>query len=248
MPPTDGRRPGRTARIGGVAVPVALTGIAALHAAWALGWRWPGGSDRAFADRVVGEGAALPPEAATWAVTGLLLGAAGVVGATGRCAGSMPVRAAALGVAGVMLGRGAVGLALDVAGGFGTTYQRLDATIYSPLCVALGAGTLAVLTPRRARSTQLRLNASPGSGNQRARSKSGVRGGSGAWRSAGLVPASRRISRASARWRSSSGRSGWVVRAKAVSRASGAAMSPRSISGRAGAERWRQMPSAGSKR
>ena len=152
MPPTNGRRPGRPARIGGVAVPVALTGIAALHAAWALGWRWPGGSDRAFADRVVGEGAALPPEAATWAVTGLLLGAAGVVGATGRCAGSMPVRAAALGVAGVMLGRGAVGLALDVAGGFGTTYQRLDATIYSPLCVALGAGTLAVLTPRRARS------------------------------------------------------------------------------------------------
>ena len=161
MPPVAGRRPVALARISGVAVPVALTGIAALHAAWALGWRWPGGTDRALADRVVGEGAAVPPEPATWAVAGLLLAAAGLVGAAGRGARAIPVRAGALGVAGVLLARGSVGLAVDVAGGFDTLYQRLDAAIYSPLCLILGAGALAALkapadqpasaTPARAR-------------------------------------------------------------------------------------------------
>ena len=150
MPSAGERRPSRLSRAGGVAVPAALAGIAALHAAWALGWRWPGGSDRAFADRVVGEGAGMPPEPATWAVAGVLLAAAGLVGAAGRGARAVPVRAGALGVAGVLLARGSAGLALDVAGGFGTIYQRLDTAIYSPLCLALGAGTLAALeTPGR---------------------------------------------------------------------------------------------------
>ena len=99
----------------------------------------------------------MPPEPATWAVAGLLLAAAGLVGAAGRGARAVPVRAGALGVAGVLLARGSAGLALDVAGGFDTVYQRLDAAIYSPLCLALGAGALAALeapanaAPARAR-------------------------------------------------------------------------------------------------
>ncbi len=149
MPPPRERRRGRAVRVSGVAVPVALTGLAALHAAWALGWRWPGGSDRAFADRVVGEGAAVPPEPATWAVAALLVGAAGMVGAAGRGAGSVPVRAGALGVAGVLLARSAVGLASSAAGGFDTVYQRLDLAVYSPLSLALGAGALAALEAPR---------------------------------------------------------------------------------------------------
>ena len=42
-------------------VPGTLVAIAALHAAWALGWRWPGGSDQALADHVISQGAELPP-------------------------------------------------------------------------------------------------------------------------------------------------------------------------------------------
>jgi hypothetical protein len=37
-----------------------------------------------------------------------------------------------------MLTRGVVGLATDAAGEFDTIYRRLDAAIYSPLCLALG--------------------------------------------------------------------------------------------------------------
>ena len=51
---------------GAAAVPTALTGLAALHAAWALGWRWPGGSDRELAERVVGPGAELPQPEMIW--------------------------------------------------------------------------------------------------------------------------------------------------------------------------------------
>jgi hypothetical protein len=68
MPPPQDRSPGRLVRISDVAVPAALSGLAALHAAWALGWRWPGGSDRAWADRVIGAGAGVPPDAASWSV------------------------------------------------------------------------------------------------------------------------------------------------------------------------------------
>ena len=43
------RRSGEPARVAGTAVPAALAGLGVLHAAWALGWRRPGGDDEAFA-------------------------------------------------------------------------------------------------------------------------------------------------------------------------------------------------------
>ena len=48
-----GHRMVRPARI---AVPTALGVTAGIHAAWAVGWRWPGGTDAALAERVVGAG------------------------------------------------------------------------------------------------------------------------------------------------------------------------------------------------
>jgi hypothetical protein len=119
-----------------------LVTIAALHAAWALGWRWPGGSDQALADHVVGNGAALPPDSLTWLVAATLLTGAAIVraGARGR------LRPAAWAVAGVLLARGAVYIPIDLAGGLDDTYSRLDLAIYSPLCLALGAGTVRLLT------------------------------------------------------------------------------------------------------
>jgi len=139
----DAGRPDRLTRSLGVAVPAALTGIAAVHAAWALGWRWPGGSDQAFAERVIGSGE-VPPEWATWAVAGLLAAAAGMVRATATGSGSALLRAGSWTVAGVLLARGAGGLAASTAGGLEGVYARLDVAVYSPLCLALGAGAALV--------------------------------------------------------------------------------------------------------
>jgi Polyketide cyclase / dehydrase and lipid transport len=56
IPPAAGRDGGRLPlgyrmiRPAGILVPAALGAIAAIHAAWALGWRWPGGTDDALAD------------------------------------------------------------------------------------------------------------------------------------------------------------------------------------------------------
>jgi len=125
-------------------VPGTLAAIAALHAGWALGWRWPGGSDRALADHVVGHGAELPPDWLTWVVAGTLLAGAAIVraaagGARGR------LRLAAWAVGGVLLARGAVFVPIDLARGLDDTFSRLDLAIYSPLCLALGAGTVRLL-------------------------------------------------------------------------------------------------------
>jgi hypothetical protein len=125
-------------------VPGTLVSIAAVHAAWALGWRRPGGSDQALADRVVGSGAELPPDWLTASVAGALLAGAAIVraganGASGR------LRLAAWGVGGVLLVRGAVMPPVDLVGGLGDPFSRLDLAIYSPLCLALGAGTVKLL-------------------------------------------------------------------------------------------------------
>ncbi len=125
-------------------VPGTLTAIAGMHAAWALGWRWPGGTDQALADHVVGRGASLPPDWLTALVAGTLLAGAAIVrdgaaGADGR------TRLAAWGVAGVLLTRGAVSVPIDLAGDRDDVYTRLDLAVYSPLCLALGAGTVRLL-------------------------------------------------------------------------------------------------------
>jgi hypothetical protein len=134
---------GRLARAAGVAVPAALGAIAALHAAWALGWRWPGGSDSAFAERVVSTGE-LPSDEATWLVAGLLVTAALIVRAAADGARAPLVRAGTWTLATVLIGRGAAFLVYDVANGFDTIYTRLDAAIYSPLSLALGLGAALV--------------------------------------------------------------------------------------------------------
>lgn len=153
MPPRPGAVRSLAARTWGVAAPAALTGIAALHVAWALGWRWPGGSDAAFAERVLSSGR-LPPDWATWTVAGLLTGAAGVVRAASVGSGFTPVRAGALAVAAALLARGSGGLALSLAGGLETPYERLDVKVYSPLCLALGYGTLAAAWHRPQRGLE----------------------------------------------------------------------------------------------
>ena len=130
----------RRGRLVALAVPGALLALGAIHSAWALGWRRPGGDDAAFAERVVGNGAELPPTWATWAVSAALVAAAAVVhraanGADGR------VRMAAWGVAATFTARGLVYIPIDLAGGVDGPYEPLDLAIYSPLALAIGVST-----------------------------------------------------------------------------------------------------------
>jgi hypothetical protein len=134
----------RLSRAAGVAVPIALAGLAGLHAAWALGWRWPGGSDQALAERVAGA-EELPSETATWVVAGGLLGAATVVVAADRGIRGRAVRLAAWAVAAAFLARSVAYLPSDLGGGVETPFDRLDLALYSPLCLAIGSGTALVL-------------------------------------------------------------------------------------------------------
>lgn len=138
--PELGARTDRLARIGRAMIPATLAALAALHAAWALGWRWPGGSDSELAERVVGAGAELPPAGATWAVAALLLVAATTV-RIGAAGVGGPVRAAAWGVSGVFVARGLLFIPIDIARGVDDIYERLDLAVYSPLCLVLGGGT-----------------------------------------------------------------------------------------------------------
>jgi uncharacterized protein DUF3995/polyketide cyclase/dehydrase/lipid transport protein len=130
----------RRGRLAAVAIPGALAALAGIHAAWALGWRWPGGDDAAFAERVVGNGAELPPAWATWAVTAALAVAAGVVQGAAGGAGRR-VRIAAWAVAGVFTIRGLVYIPIDLAGGLEGPYDPLDLAIYSPIALTIGVGT-----------------------------------------------------------------------------------------------------------
>jgi hypothetical protein len=134
----------RLFRPAAVLVPTALAAIGAIHAAWALGWRWPGHDDESLAERVVGAGAELPPEPVVWVVTGLLGAAAAVVAAVATGRREPLVRAAAWGVAGVLLVRGAAYIPVDLIGGLDSEYARLDLAIYSPLSLALGLGAAIV--------------------------------------------------------------------------------------------------------
>ena len=132
------------ARVAGVAVPGVLAALGALHAVWATGSPWPAGSRDELRDAVFSQGESMPPDWATWAVAGLLVGSAGIVR---HAAGPPPARRAralTLGLAGVFALRSVVYLPGDLAGGLATTYQRLDLTVYAPLCLAIALGAAAV--------------------------------------------------------------------------------------------------------
>lgn len=155
-PPTQaGAILDRLGRVGGVAVPAALAGLGALHAAWALGSPWPARSERELAERVLGRSerhrldGGLPPAPLTGAVALALVAAAAIVRAVGTGPRSRALRGAAWGVSAVFLVRGVVSIPSDLSGGPDDAYQRLDLTLYSPLSLALGAGAAAAARTHR---------------------------------------------------------------------------------------------------
>jgi Protein of unknown function (DUF3995) len=130
----------RRGRLVALAVPGALVAIGGIHAAWALGWRWPGGDDATFAERVVGNGAELPPTWATWAVAASLVAAGAAVHRAANGGGGR-ARLAAGAVAATFTARGLVFIPIDLAGGVQGPYEPLDLAIYSPLALAIGVAT-----------------------------------------------------------------------------------------------------------
>jgi hypothetical protein len=121
----------------------ALTGLAGLHVAWGLGSSWPLADRESLSDAVVGR-SGMPGPAACFAVAGALGAAALLVSGRPRRPATAS-RAGAAGVAGVLGVRGVVGLAgrTDVVspGSASERFRELDRVAYSPLCLALAAGS-----------------------------------------------------------------------------------------------------------
>jgi hypothetical protein len=143
------RTGGAAAQAGGAATALALTGLAGLHAFWACGGLWPGDDQASLGETVVGPGVELPPSRAVWAVAGLL-GASAAAVATTTALREPPKLARMMTrvTGGVLLSRGVGGIPLSLIHGLDTRFGRLNAVLYSPLCLALSRG--AVLAGRSA--------------------------------------------------------------------------------------------------
>ncbi len=132
---------------------LALAGLAGVHLAWAAGSAWPAASRADLAAEVVGADH-VPSAAACAGVAGLLTVAAAAVGDGSGARRTGPVgRAAGLGAAAVLAGRGVAGLAANPwLRRSRPRFAARDARIYSPLCLALAAGMTAALRPAGSRS------------------------------------------------------------------------------------------------
>ena len=132
-----------------------LIGIAALHAYWGLGGRWPGRDEPTLAGLVIGStrGGRMPGPLACFAVAAALLAGAGLVGLISfGSAGGVIYGLAKVGYitcALVFTVRGAVGYVPAIwRRSAGTPFVELNTRYYSPLCLLIGAGMFANLLGR----------------------------------------------------------------------------------------------------
>jgi hypothetical protein len=124
------------------ATTLGLGAAGALHLAWALGSTFPARSSRELAD-LVGGTDAMPGPTACAAVAGAL--AISAVGVSTR--GTWPRRIATM-TAATLIGRGVGGLVVSATGTGSATarFRYWDLRLYSPLCLALGAGAALAAT------------------------------------------------------------------------------------------------------
>ena len=127
-----------------------LVALAAVHAYWGLGGRWPGHDDASLVERVVGRtrGMRAPSPAACFAVAAALLAAAALVGLhSGRWSTGVAAAITAAGFWGAALVFLLRGLAGFVPAVFryaeGTPFHRLNRVFYSPLCLVIAAAFVA---------------------------------------------------------------------------------------------------------
>lgn len=142
--PARSRRRSSSGSVAGVLVPPVLLGLGVLHALWATGSAWPAASRTDLAHWVLGESASMPPDAATWTVAAMLVAAAAGVHLASRGSRSRHVAPLVWATGLALMARGAVWPPIDLANGLASDYDRIDLAVYSPLCLLLGLGTLAV--------------------------------------------------------------------------------------------------------
>jgi hypothetical protein len=126
--------------------------IAALHAYWGAGGRWPGADERSLARTVVGSKGIerMPPPAACHGVAVVLLAAGALpLLAVGLAQAPWPSALTFAGLAGcafVFIARGIIAY-IPAFRRFGPEepFATLDKRLYAPLCLALGAGFLTLL-------------------------------------------------------------------------------------------------------
>jgi hypothetical protein len=131
----------------------AFAAAAALHLAWGLKVEVPGIDGERLAEAVVGSGP-VPGPAACFAVAAALGTAAGLVVGVPRSSPAL-VGAGRCGVALALSGRAGLGLTghtdLVAPGALTDRFRWWDRRVYTPLCVALAAGTVrAIALDRRA--------------------------------------------------------------------------------------------------
>ena len=104
---------------------------------------WPGTDARTLAEKVVG-GSTFPSAAPCYVVAGLLSAASGLVAVRSRTTGQKKFAVSHAGtmiVSSVLTLRGGIGLVVSSLGVFNETasFRRSNLSLYSPLCLALGA-------------------------------------------------------------------------------------------------------------
>ena len=122
---------------------VLLVAAAVVHVFWGVGGVWPARDGTALAKAVVGpKQEAMPGLVACAMIAVLLCGGAAVVLARAGIVDAGPDRLWRLGawvVVGVLIARGAIGLATSALARPRETYHRLDLRAYSPLCLVIAA-------------------------------------------------------------------------------------------------------------
>jgi hypothetical protein len=121
-----------------------LVGLAALHVAWGRGSSFPLADRDDLAEAVIGT-SSVPGPLPCFGVAAALLVTASAVRNQPRWPGRLR-RPALAGIAGVLAGRGLLGLAGKTStvspASDGAPFRRLDRGLYAPLCLGLAAGVL----------------------------------------------------------------------------------------------------------
>lgn len=129
----------------GLIAALSLLAIAAVHANWAMGGRWPLPAGDAPMGSVIPEGMPIPTPSQTWAVVALLTAGAALTMTSALGAGHWIVVAGTATVAGVLAARAIGGFVTSGIIRRDSRFARLDRYYYSPLCLLLAAGALAPL-------------------------------------------------------------------------------------------------------
>jgi hypothetical protein len=133
-------------------LPLALSLVAALiaaaHAWWAFGRIWPAASEAALARAVIGDGRVrMPPPWQCAAVAGALVVVAAWPWVIVARPDSQLVLIGSVVIGAVFFIRGSAGYSPRWRGHFtAEPFRTRDFYLYSPLCLALGVGFIALLT------------------------------------------------------------------------------------------------------